>query len=109
MMSNKEIFEKRTLHVCKDAVGRSMSCNLKQKICSRQTTGITTIQMCALGLTRHDAMASVRGNIASLFPILLLKNPFFLLGVQENLLLVFTGRALPHHDKGRASKEVFHR
>lgn len=71
MMSNKEIFEKRTPHVCKDAVGRSMSRNLKQKICSRQTTGITTIQMCALGLTRHDAMAFVKGNITSLFSILL--------------------------------------
>lgn len=30
-------------------------------------------------------MAFVGGNIASLFSILLLKNPFFLLGVQENL------------------------
>lgn len=68
MMSNKEIFEKRTPHVCKDAVGRSMSCNLKQKICSRQAAGFTTIQTRALGLTRHDAMASARGNIASLFP-----------------------------------------
>lgn len=81
MMSDKEIFEKRTPYVCKDVVGRSMSCSLKQKFCSRQTTGITTIQMCALGLTRHDAMAPVRGNIASLFSILLLKNPFFLSGV----------------------------
>ncbi len=40
MMRNKEIFEKRTPHVCKDAVGRSMSRNLKQKICSRHATDL---------------------------------------------------------------------
>lgn len=65
--------------------------------------------MCALGFTRHDALASVRGNITSLFQYLLFKNPSFLSGVQENFLLVFTNVTHPHHEKGAASEKVFHR